>query len=352
MRTPASSLTREEAVTRRETSRLRAQAEKKLITSTLVAPIIDTPRTPVALRGCDNKDITKRNSSRRTQNYLLVFPGSLHIPPGATIGTLSDLHTRTPSLHVTFDGAVIRLRGVLVFVKNSLLAVRQRKRDVQVVDGFDTLVVFSEWMCVGDLRSNPGQVPEPVPAALLTTPPAGRDNGVRDHVLSRYDSHDGDGDSDSDGYDEMRDDDDEVLKVRVNPKRQARVRSYVTDSARISGSESECDDDDVPLSERASRGVEGRGRGRGRGRGGGRGGRGGRGRGRKRDATDVKKEDDDDDDDDEVVEVVSQFETEKGGDKGRKRRKRGKIVRYSISDDEYGDDGNKSDENDTEFRPI
>lgn len=120
---------------------------------------------PAALRKADGADIVKRNA-RRVRKYLLVFPGKFTAPQGSTVGTLRALDSRTPSLDVELDGGILRFRGALVFPKNALLTIRGRGGKVTVEDVFETLLVLAEWAWLGDLDSNPGDVPVPFPDEL------------------------------------------------------------------------------------------------------------------------------------------------------------------------------------------
>lgn len=121
---------------------------------------------PPPLRRADGADIIKRNAARK-KKYLLVFPGGAKLPPGARVGELTGLDTRTPVLYVQFGGGGrLKMRGVLVFPRNGFVMVKGSvggNRAVQVVDIFETIVMFSEWAWVGEESVNPGQLPEPLP---------------------------------------------------------------------------------------------------------------------------------------------------------------------------------------------
>lgn len=151
-----------------EAERLRQRADGLLTSS---SSLLNAPQAPIppALRRCDGSDIVKRNASRK-KKYLFVFPGSFSVPPGAQIGHLEDLDTRNPSLYVQYPPhGRLKFKGTLCFPKNSLITVKGShhvSKPVQVVDTFETLVVFSEWAWIGTAESNPGEVPTPLPPEL------------------------------------------------------------------------------------------------------------------------------------------------------------------------------------------
>lgn len=160
-------VTAEEERINAEATRLRSRAERRLLQK--AAPGASTSAASIALRRCDGADIVKRNANRK-KKYLFVFPGAASLPPGATVGSLSGLDTRTPTLDVDVPPhGRIRLLGSLVFPKNCFTAVKvpaSKKKPVNVVATFETLVVFSEWAWVGDPKKNPGGLPEPLPLVL------------------------------------------------------------------------------------------------------------------------------------------------------------------------------------------
>lgn len=164
---PSAPATEEVELITREATRLRTRAEGHLLEKH--PSIASTTLPPPSLRRCDGVDIVKRNTSRK-KKYLLVFPGAASLPPGATVGTLAGLNTRTPTLDVDVPPlGRIRLTGSLVFPKNCFTAIKtpaSKKKPVQVVDTFQTLLVFSEWAWVGDEKANPAGLPEPLPMAV------------------------------------------------------------------------------------------------------------------------------------------------------------------------------------------
>lgn len=164
---PSLPVTEEEERINSEATRLRSRAECHLLQKN--PPGASTGLAPSGLRRCDGQDIVKRNASRK-KKYLFVFPGAASLPPGATVGSLAGLDTRTPTLDIDIPPAGrIRLSGSLVFPKNCFTAVKvpaSKKKPVNVVDTFETLVVFSEWSWIGDPKNNPGGLPEPLPLAL------------------------------------------------------------------------------------------------------------------------------------------------------------------------------------------
>lgn len=167
---PEDGQTEEELQREKEAQRLRSRAESHLLQKK--PPTVESPglsHVPRTLRKSDGADIVKRNANRK-KKYLLLFPGAASLPPGAKVGELAGLDTRTPVLYVDFPPhGRIKLCGSLVFPKNSFIAVKgpsSAKKPVQVVDAFETLVVFAEWAWIGDETSNPGQVPQPLPATL------------------------------------------------------------------------------------------------------------------------------------------------------------------------------------------
>lgn len=157
----------EDELITREAARLRARAEGHLLQKR--PPRVSAAAAPPSLRRCDGLDIVKRNASRK-KKYLVVFPGAASLPSGAKVGTLSGLDTRTPTLDVDVPPlGRIRMTGSLVFPKNCLTTVKvpvSKKKPLHVVDTFETLIVFSEWAWVGDQKSNPAGLPEPLPVAL------------------------------------------------------------------------------------------------------------------------------------------------------------------------------------------
>ncbi len=130
---------------------------------------------PSALARADGADILKKNT-RRHPKYLLIFPGHFAPSPGAQVGKLRALDSRTPTLDVTLsDSGVLRFQGALVFPRNALLTVRGGRGKVTVEDVFETLLVFPEWAWIGDPEGNPGAVPVPFPSDLrkqIDTDPA------------------------------------------------------------------------------------------------------------------------------------------------------------------------------------
>lgn len=164
---PSTPQTAEAKLVELEASRLRSRAEHRLLLNSLSPSSVS--RIPSSLRKSDGADIVKRNSSRK-KKYLILFPGAASLPPGARIGDLTGLDTRNPTLYVDFPPlGRIKMHGSLVFPKNCFTAVKgpsSAKKPVQVVDTFETLVVFSEWAWVGDERNNPGYLPEPIPGVL------------------------------------------------------------------------------------------------------------------------------------------------------------------------------------------
>lgn len=164
---PSAPQTEEDELVALEASRLRSRAEHRLLQKSL--PTSSVSRIPSSLRKSDGADIVKRNASRK-KKYLLLFPGAASLPPGARIGDLTGLDTRNPTLYVDFPPlGRIKMHGSLVFPKNCFTTIKgssSAKKSVQVVDTFETLVVFSEWAWVGDESNNPGHVPEPIPGVL------------------------------------------------------------------------------------------------------------------------------------------------------------------------------------------
>lgn len=165
---PGTGLTEAEREAEAEAVRLRTRAQGQLVQrdGAIEASAGTLPR---ALRRCDGADICKKNSSRK-RRYLFMFPGAVELPPGGEVGRLTGLDSRTPTLYVEYPPhGRVKMKGSLVFPKNSLITVKgsvSRSRTVQVVDNFETLVVFSEWAWVGREDDNPGEVPKPIPAAL------------------------------------------------------------------------------------------------------------------------------------------------------------------------------------------
>lgn len=161
------------------TARLRGQASDALISneppsasSRHVSADPDNKtatRVPRALRRCDGADIVKRNAGRK-KRYLFAMPGGISIPAGARVGTLHDLDTSHPVLHVEFPEGVLALHGVLVFPRNTMLALKGtaggRAKTVRCTDAFETIVVFAQWDWLGPLNQNPGRVPKAVPPTL------------------------------------------------------------------------------------------------------------------------------------------------------------------------------------------
>lgn len=148
---------------------------KKLHEGTVVAGTARESRAegtpgavPHALRRCDGADVVKKNAARK-KKYLFSFPGSLNLPPGGRVGSLSGLDTSTPVLDMHYGEGRLRLRGSLVFPRNAILTLKGstgRDKPVRVTDTFETLVVFSEWVWLGREADNPGDVAKPLPASL------------------------------------------------------------------------------------------------------------------------------------------------------------------------------------------
>lgn len=252
-----------------EAQRLLRRAKPSLLQSKPCLEQISS--TPAMLRRADGADIVKRNTTRK-KRYLFVFPGALSIPPGATIGSLSGLDTRTPVLYIEFPPhGRLQLRGTLVFPKNSMIAIKGTKsanRPVQVVDTFETLVVFSEWAWVGDESSNPGALPQPLPEALkgmkeslwksdadIQTVPANAsemeemENSSADRDELLLDDSDG---CDDDAWIGKKTDakfsEDNNITPRSNPKRKRTVVNY----AKLDD-----DDDDIEGSDEGSTADDG-----------------------------------------------------------------------------------------------
>lgn len=144
----------------RESRRLRAKAESKLIekldgSSSTHEGTLDE-RIFHSLRKLDGKDILKRNTARRTR-YLMMFPGALQLPNAKSpemkqcgsiqIGQLENLDTSNPRLvlNVGDEGSSIELLGTLVYPKHPFLSMRETKTGLVCEDVFDAVIVFSEW---------------------------------------------------------------------------------------------------------------------------------------------------------------------------------------------------------------
>lgn len=126
------------------------------------------------LRRSDGADIVKRNASRK-KRYLMVFPGGMTLQPGAKIGQLEGLSTRTPRLTIECPNGRLELKGSLTFPNNGLILVKGGAL-VKVIDCFEVAIVFGEWAWIGSKQSNPGGVPEPIPARIMDeTPSAAQD---------------------------------------------------------------------------------------------------------------------------------------------------------------------------------
>lgn len=154
--------TREDA----ERVRLRTRAEGKVMQGAL--PVAGQNWIPHALRRSNGADIVKRNTSRK-KRYLMLFPGGMKLTPGARIGVLDGLATRTPRLTIECGEGCLLLKGFLTFPNNALVLVKggNSKASVKVIDCFDAAIVFSEWAWVGGKQGNPGSVPEPVPNSVI-----------------------------------------------------------------------------------------------------------------------------------------------------------------------------------------
>lgn len=170
-----SSVDEEAAADERNRVRLASRARGTLTASSARDVGQQPCALPAALRRANGMDIVKRNAHRR-RKYLLMFPGQFSVAPGARVGTLHGLDSRTPALDVEFgtEGR-LRFRGALVFPKNALISVRARRGGVSIEDVFETLIVFAEWAWLGSVEANPGDVPAPLPASLrkqVATDPA------------------------------------------------------------------------------------------------------------------------------------------------------------------------------------
>jgi hypothetical protein len=217
---------------------------------------------PHALRRCDGADVVKKNAPRK-KKYLFSFPGSLVLPPGGRVGTLSGLDTPTPALDVLYGEGRLRLRGSLVFPRNAILTLKGstgRDRPVRVTDTFETLIVFSEWVWLGLEADNPGNVAKPLPVSMRGDPTlnlwrdkaGGSGSGSRKAARTppAADSPESDDsvfDSEKDD-DEMIDDADmgirgaklrQARRERIDPKRTKRPRA-----SKFLVDDDEVDDDD------------------------------------------------------------------------------------------------------------
>lgn len=149
-----------------ERERLRTRAEGLVVQAPV--PDGDGERIPRALLKSDGADIVKRNTTRK-KRYIMMFPGGLQINPGARIGMLDGLSTKTPRLTIECGEGRILLKGFLTFPKNPLILIKggSSRTAVKVVDCFDVAIVFSEWSWVGNKEGNPGEVPEPLPSHII-----------------------------------------------------------------------------------------------------------------------------------------------------------------------------------------
>lgn len=156
-----------------ERGRLRRRIEGTLIQKE--APKnLSGGRIARGLRRSDGADIVKRNASRK-KRYLMVFPGGITLQPGAKIGQLEGLSTRTPRLTIECPNGRLELKGSLTFPNNGLILVKGGTL-VKVIDCFEVAIVFGEWAWIGSKQSNPGGVPEPIPTRIMDeTPSAAQD---------------------------------------------------------------------------------------------------------------------------------------------------------------------------------
>lgn len=233
-----------------EARRLRARASPSLLQSNI--PHHTTP-IPLSLRKSDGADIVKRNANRK-KKYLFVFPGALSLPAsGGKIGSLASLDTRTPQLNIHFPNGTLRLLGTLVFPQNALLSVKPTRSAVQILDVFETLIVFSEWRWIGDPASNPAGLPVPLPNSIKApsqqlwlneaTQEAPNDNSQIDEADIQLSSgSEAASDERSDDYLSSAAKIDHSAPVRSNPRRKGRVTNY--SQLEESGSEYNTDEAD------------------------------------------------------------------------------------------------------------
>jgi hypothetical protein len=151
-------------------SRLRNACDGALLTSQppLTPDLTLVTEQPRILRKCNGADIIKKNAARR-KKYLIAFPGGIALTPGARVGLLQGLDSSTPTLDIEYPDGRLRMHGVLVFPRNPLLTLKcpsGKAKPVQCADTFETVIAFSGWAWIGDVVSNPGNLPVPLPSSM------------------------------------------------------------------------------------------------------------------------------------------------------------------------------------------
>ena len=130
----------------------------------------------------DGVDIVKKGAVRKGR-YLISFPFLLAPIKGGTVGKISGLDTRTPTLYVDLKGGRLKFEGALVTLANKFVSLGFQKRQVVCEDVFEAALVFGKGVWIGTAKENPEERPLPMPEDLVD---AAVDRGERNNVDFDY----------------------------------------------------------------------------------------------------------------------------------------------------------------------
>ncbi|KAL6780798.1 hypothetical protein ACKKBF_B11680 [Auxenochlorella protothecoides x Auxenochlorella symbiontica] len=107
------------------------------------------------------KDIIKKGFARR-KRFLVAFCMKLQALTGGKLGTLSNLDSAQPTMHIDLPQGALQLTGTLTFPRTKYAVLRLGSKDVLCEDLFDSLIVFDKYTWLSG--EGEGVVPAHLPA--------------------------------------------------------------------------------------------------------------------------------------------------------------------------------------------